>query len=228
MKLQAVIFDFDGIVVDSEPLHHQAFCRVLDPLGLPLTWERYHEHYLGFDDRDVFRERFREAGRALDDVMLRKLMAEKAFAFVAILEADGVTPYTGVVHLVRELSKHVPLAICSGALSSDIDPILRILSITSCFSVMVTADQVKVSKPDPESYRMAFTRLCEQFPGRVSDPSRCIAIEDTPAGIKAASGAGLKVLAITNTYKADTLTQAANVSGSLEHVDAAFLDGMIG
>jgi beta-phosphoglucomutase-like phosphatase (HAD superfamily) len=128
---------------------------------------------------------------------------------------------------VRELSGILPLAICSGALASDIEPILRILDIESCFSVKVTADQVKVSKPDPESYLVAFARLREKFPARVADPSSCIAIEDTPAGITAATGAGLKVLAITNTYKAEYLEEATGVEHSLENVSAGYLDQLI-
>lgn len=223
MQLQAVVFDFDGIVVDSEPLHHQAFVRVLEPLGLGFGWEDYLEDYLGFDDRDVFRERFKRAGRALDDAVMARLMAEKAQAFVDIVRAGGVTPYPGVVDLVHALAAELPIAICSGALRSDIEPILEILGLAGRFPVMVTADQVTVSKPDPESYRVAVKRLAEQFPGRVTDPAACVAIEDTPAGITAATGAGLKVLAVTNTYPADQLHGARQVVTSLGEVGLPLL-----
>jgi len=226
MKLQAVLFDFDGIVVDSEPLHHRAFVRIFEPLELPLSWDRYCGHYLGFDDRDVIRERFLEANRPLPDDMLISLMGEKARVFLDLVNEQGATPYPGVVRLIRELYSRVPLAICSGALQSDIEPILRLLDVWDCFPIQVTADQVKVSKPDPESYQLAFDRLQSAQPERITDAACCLAIEDTPAGIAAARGAGLKVLAVANTYASDLLTDADRVVDSLESVDAAFLDAI--
>ncbi|HMO03484.1 MAG TPA: HAD family phosphatase [Kiritimatiellia bacterium] len=226
MHLQAVIFDFDGIVVDSEPLHHQAFERVLAPAGFGFSWDDYVADYLGFDDRDVFRERFKRAGAALDPLRMAELMADKAQAFVDIVRAGGVTPYPGVVELITGLSECLPIAICSGALQSDIDPILDILGLTGRFPVMVTADQVSVSKPDPESYRTAFARLAARFPERVTDPARCVAIEDTPAGIAAATGAGLKVLAVTNTYAAASLGAAHRIVDSLAAVEHGLLDAV--
>ena len=227
MKLQAVIFDFDGIVVDSEPLHHRAFVKVFEPQNLDISWDRYCGHYLGFDDRDVIRERFREADRELDDSLMRQLMAEKARVFVELVEKEGITPYPGVVRLIRLLYSQVPLAICSGALHSDIEPILRTLDVGDCFPIRITADQVHVSKPDPESYLAVFEQLKEAYPGRVTDPSRCVAIEDTPAGIAAARGAGLRILAVANTYPAHMLEAADLTLPSLNSVDAAFLDGLI-
>jgi len=227
MKCQAVIFDFDGIIVDSEPLHHKAFVRVFDPINLPFTWERYYDHYLGFDDRDVIRERFKEAGRSLDDDTLAKIMQDKAGHFVDIVERDGVQPYSGVVPLIKQLSGRIPMAICSGALRSDIDPILRILHLQGSMNEMVTADQVQVSKPDPESYHLAFSRLQESFPGQVTDPGRCVAVEDTPAGIAAAKGAGLKVIAVTNTYPREALGDANQVVASLEGMTPGDFDSIL-
>lgn len=219
MNWQAFIFDFDGVIVDSEPLHHQAFVRVFDPIDLTLSWERYYDHYLGYDDRDVIRERFKEAGRALDEATLAELMRHKANRFVDIIEQEGVTPYPGVVEFIRAASEKVPVAICSGALRSDIEPVLRILGITGCISELVTADQVHVSKPDPESYRLAFQRLHNRFPDRVTQAERCLAIEDTPAGIAAARGAGLHVVAVTNTYGSESLSTANRVIKSLQGLD---------
>jgi len=227
MQVQAVIFDFDGIVVDSEPLHHRAFGRVLAPLGLDFSWEMYRDIYLGFDDRDVFRERFKRDGRPLGDALLLALMANKAQAFIDIVREGGVTPYSGVVTLIQQLSAYLPIAICSGALRSDIEPILDILGLSDVFPVMVTADQVHVSKPDPESYRLAVERLRQQFPERVTDPACCVAIEDTPAGIEAATRAGLKVVAVTNTYAASELITAHRIVDSLANVDIKLLNEVV-
>jgi len=215
--LDAVIFDFDGIIVDTEPLHYKAFQELLVPLGLGYSWEQYLETYLGFDDRDAFREAFRAGGRELSAPGLKELMDGKARAFLRIVSV-GVAPYPGVVELIRAVSGSLPLALCSGALRGDIDPILTQLGLVGAFDTLVTADEVAASKPDPESYRLAVQRLQELHPGRV-DPARSLAIEDTPAGILSATGAGLKVLAVTNSYPEERLTGACRVVASLAGVD---------
>ena len=215
--LDAVIFDFDGIIVDTEPLHYKAFQQLLVPLGLGYSWEQYLEQYLGFDDRDAFREAFRAAGRPLSDRELKALMDAKADAFQEIV-CVGVSPYPGVVELIRSISGALPLALCSGALRSDIDPILAQLALTGVFDTLVTADEVAASKPDPESYRLALARLQDIYPGRIS-AAATIAIEDTPAGIASATGAGLKVLAVTNSYAKERLTGACRVVDSLAGTD---------
>uniref|UniRef100_C6E367 HAD-superfamily hydrolase, subfamily IA, variant 3 n=1 Tax=Geobacter sp. (strain M21) TaxID=443144 RepID=C6E367_GEOSM len=215
--LNAVIFDFDGVIVDTEPLHYKAFQELLVPLGLGYSWEEYLDRYIGFDDRDAFREAFAVAGRTLSDGELKELIRGKAQAFLRIVSV-GVAPYAGVVELIRSISGNLPLALCSGALRSDIDPILAQLGLSDAFDVMVTADEVAASKPDPESYRLAVKRLQEAFPGKV-DASAAIAIEDTPAGIASATGAGLKVLAVTNSYPRERLTGACRVLNSLSGID---------
>jgi beta-phosphoglucomutase len=215
--LNAVIFDFDGIIVDTEPLHYQAFQEILEPLGLGYSWQEYQERYMGFDDRDAFREAFSVGGRSLSDEELKERIEEKAQAFLTIVSV-GVAPYPGVVELIRSISGTLPLGLCSGALRSDIDPILIQLGLTDAFDALVTADEVAASKPDPESYRLTVQRLQEIFPGQI-DPAASIAIEDTPAGIASASGAGLKVLAVTNSYPGARLTGACLVVDSLADIN---------
>lgn len=219
--LNAVIFDFDGVIVDTEPLHYRAFQELLEPLGLGYTWDEYMEDYIGFDDRDAFRHAFRSAGRSLSDQELKEMIRGKAEAFLRIV-AGGVAPYPGVVELIRSISGNMPLALCSGALRSDIDPILAQLGLNGAFDTMVTADEVAASKPDPESYRVAVERLQKRYPGQV-EPAGSLAIEDTPAGIASATGAGLNVLAVTNSYPAEKLAGAFRVVDSLDGID---LDGL--
>ncbi|HPG00458.1 MAG TPA: HAD family phosphatase [Kiritimatiellia bacterium] len=216
-RLEAAIFDFDGVIVNSEPLHCAAFQRILEPLGIAFTWDDYIEFYLGFDDRDAIRQAFRQSGKRVKDAELPALIDAKARAFEALAEERGAEPYPGVVELIRALDREVPVALCSGALRRDAEPILRKLGLRDCFKVMVTADEVAVSKPDPSSYRLAVKRLAE-VAGRVIDARHSVAIEDTPAGIEAAAGAGLKVLAVANSYKADKLSGATRVVDSLAGV----------
>jgi len=215
LKAEAVIFDFDGVIVDTEPLHYAAFQRLLEPLGLGFSWEAYVETYMGFDDRDAFIEAYQAHGARLSATELQELIDKKAQLFQKIIR-DGISTYAGVVDLIRIIhSSQTPLAICSGALRSDIAPILETLDIADCFDVIVTAEDVAKSKPDPECYRVAHARLNEcrllNLP-----PEQVLAIEDTPAGIAAAKGAGLRVIAVTNSYPAPQLTQADLIVETLE------------
>lgn len=216
--LSAVIFDFDGIIVDTEPLHYRAFQTILEPLGLGYSWDAYVSRYMGFDDRDAFAEAFHAAGKALDPAGLDELIHRKAQVFQQVI-AGGVTPYPGVTELIHGLSGSLPLALCSGALLSDITPILSQFSLENAFSIIVTADDVAASKPDPASYALAVTRLQSRFPDRGIVPAHCVAIEDTPAGIASAQGAGIPVLAVTNSYPAPDLHAADRVVASLEGLD---------
>jgi beta-phosphoglucomutase len=214
IQAEAVIFDFDGVIVDTEPIHYAAFQRVLEPLGLQFTWDEYVETYIGFDDRDAFRHVFSSHGTNLGTEELHGLIEQKALLFAEVIRA-GVSAYPGVLELISHLHEHkYPLAICSGALRSDIDPILSMLGISDFFDVIVTADDVAASKPDPECYQLAFRRLQSVHMNRFTKCAT-LAIEDTPAGISAAKAAGLLVCAVTNSYPADRLDQATFVTESL-------------
>ncbi|MGB7631077.1 MAG: HAD family phosphatase, partial [Candidatus Deferrimicrobium sp.] len=185
-------------------------------MGFP--WKEYVETYMGFDDRDAFREAFRTKGIDLDEKNLGKLVVAKSRAFQDGIR-DGVTAYPGVVPMIEFLrAAGRPLARCSGALRSDIDPILEQLGVAACFDVIVSTDDVRRSKPDPESYTIAFARLSERYATLLSAPGKSVAVEDTPAGIRSAKGAGLRVLAVTNSYGAGELVEADWIVESLESV----------
>jgi beta-phosphoglucomutase len=224
--LKAVIFDFDGVIVDSEPLHYQAFQRVLEPMGLGYSWDEYVVRYMGFDDRDAFHEVFRVHGQPLTEAALLDLIARKAAVFQEVI-AGGVAPYPGVVELIQALAGKLPVALCSGALAADIKPILDQLQLAAAFDVMVTADEVEVSKPDPASYILAVQRLQQAFSAHDITPAACVAIEDTPAGIAAAAGAGVQVLAVANSYPAARLTDASLVVDALTQVSLGSLQALV-
>jgi len=215
LRADAVIFDFDGVIVDTEPLHYAAFQRLLEPLGLGFSWERYVETYMGFDDRDAFMEAFKADGTRVSAADLQSFIDRKADLFQEIIR-DGISAYPGVVELIRSIrASQTPLAICSGALRSDIGPILETLGIAECFDLIVTAEDVARSKPDPECYRLAHARLNEIRLLNLT-PGRVLAIEDTPAGIAAAKGAGLRVIAVTNSYPAEQLSLADQIVEKLD------------
>jgi beta-phosphoglucomutase len=147
----------------------------------------------------------------------------KADAFERLVGEQGADPYPGVVTLIRALAGNVPLGLCSGALRRDVDPILKQLGIARCFNAIVTADDVATSKPDPACYTLTLQKLRPFSPGRALKASNGLAIEDTPAGIRAAKGAGLRVLALPNSYDHAKLPGADIYAESLSDVTLGWL-----
>lgn len=224
--LKAVVFDFDGIIVDSEPLHYRAFQKVLEPLGAGFAWDDYLNTYMGFDDRDAFREAFSVAGLPLSGERLVEVIALKAALFHEVA-AEGVYAYPGVVELIRSISGTIPVAICSGALRSDIVPVLEMLSLSAAFDAIVTAEDVPLSKPDPASYRLALEKLQHLFPLEAITPAEAVAIEDTPAGITSAKLAGMKVLSVTNSYPDGELVAADKIVATLAGISLEDLCALV-
>lgn len=219
--LSAVIFDFDGIIVDSEPMHFKAFNEVLEPLDKGISWEEYCETYIGFDDRDAFKAIFKNSGEKISSRNLKHLIEEKAAVFQTLIKKGDATPLPGAIELIKSIPVRLPVALCSGALREDILPILEKLGIENAFSVIVTAEDTPKSKPDPAPYQKTLEKL------GIDDAATALAIEDTPAGILSAKHAGMKVLAITNSYDRDFLMEADAVAESLEEVSRPTLENLV-
>ena len=221
--LKAIIFDFNGILVDDEPIHLELFRRVLEEEGLSLSDEDYYAKYLGMDDRGCFRAVFQAHGRELTDAKLEELIARKAVYYKQTI-AQRTRIFPGVTRLVPELAARFPLAVASGALRDEIDLILSGIGLKNCFQVIVSAEDVAAGKPHPEIFVKALRELNEKR----SEPiraSECLVIEDSKDGILAAHRAGIKCLAVTNSHPAAEL-KADKVVASLEEVSPAFLEAL--
>lgn len=224
-NLDAVIFDFDGVLVDSEPAHQLAINAVLAPLGLELSEADYEEHYLGFDDRGVFQHRFHVAKRPLEPAELRRLVDAKALAFAQVIEERGMEPFPGAVELLNALkAEKIPLALCTGATHRDVMVILNQVRALNQFDAIVTTDEVAASKPDPTCYRLALEKLWQAHPQRNIRPRHALAIEDSPWGIEAAKGAGLRVAGVETSYAAPRLHKADFTLPGLAGITPAALD----
>ncbi|MFZ2448569.1 MAG: HAD family phosphatase [Syntrophobacteraceae bacterium] len=225
--LEAVIFDCDGILVDTEPLHYRAFQKVLVPLGLGHDFEHYMDRFIGFDDRDAFLHAFREGGRELDPETLEIMIEAKGNVLQKLIE-QGVPTFPGVVELVRDIEAHgLPMAVASGALGHEVRAFIKSLGLSGAFCAVVAADDVKKSKPDPETYVLALRRLREARGWAALDPASCVAIEDTPAGIHSARAAGLFVIGVTNSFPASDLRDADHVVASLAGLDFSQLTRLL-
>jgi beta-phosphoglucomutase len=203
-----VIFDFDGVIVDSEPLHFQLFQRLLGEEGVPLTRDDYDAIYLGMDDRECFTEALSRHGKTAALKNVPEMIDRKSRLLMAeIAEKPPVLP--GAVDLVRALADRVPLAICSGALRREIEGMLEPAGIRPCFAGIVSAEDVSHGKPNPEGFTKALALLNRiQNPNPPIAPGACLVIEDSLAGIEGAKAAGMRCLAVGNSYPAAALRQA--------------------
>lgn len=221
--LQAIVFDFDGVIVDSERLHLRAYQDVLTPLGLGLTEEAYYGEYLGYDDFGFFRKYARTSGRVWDDKAIAGLVRTKAQRYEE-LSGQGQMVFPGAEAFIRAAADAVPLAIASGALTREIEDVLDRLGLRGLFLAIVGADQTLRSKPSPEPYLEAFGRL-GLASRRSLDPTHCVAIEDSRWGLESARAAGLRCVAVATTYSVEELEPYAElVVSGLDELTLVALD----
>jgi beta-phosphoglucomutase len=200
-----VLFDFNGVLVDDESYHWRAFRDVLAPLGARVTRRLYDRRYLAWDDRAACRLALRDARVAPSRrgaAAVRRLVARKRRLFRARLRRDGIGVEAGGARLVRALARDTALAVVSSAARVEIETPLRRAGLRRFFRVIVAAEDVRRSKPDPAPYRAALRRL------GLHGPSGCVAIEDSPGGIAAARAAGLPVLGVATSLPAGVLKRA--------------------
>lgn len=201
--IRAHIFDFDGILADSEPLHFASFQDILAPLGAGFSWETYVEEYMHFDSRGVFLRALSKRGETPSPDELKRLVADKGVSFLQRVAAAPPPPFPGALEALRLAASRGPIALCTAAEYADVDAILRGFGVRDLFTAVVTADDVTVSKPDPSCYRLAVQRLgCAA--------GDCLAIEDTPGGLRAARGAGCQTLGVAQTHSPEQLRPFAD------------------
>lgn len=220
--LRAVIFDFNGIIVDDEPIHFKLFQKVLAEEGITLTEEVYYERYLGFDDRGAFMAGFRENKRPLDYAKLQKLIDRKAEYYQDMIR-NHVSIFPGVHSLVSSLAEKLPLAVASGALRNEIETILKAAGLLDHFKVIVGAEDVTRGKPEPEIFLKALAALNTGERVHSIDAAQCVVIEDSKEGIRGARQAGMKCLAVTNSHPVALLKEANLIVKSLEEVTLPML-----
>jgi len=212
--MRALIFDFDGVIADTEPLHFEGLRRTLAEIGITLTQADYYENYLGFDDRGCILEALRVNNRSATGPLVQDLMHAKAMAYLASIK-DHLIIFPGVREFVEQAAVTYPLAIASGALRPEIELILEQAGIRKAFCHVTSAEDVTKGKPDPEPFLHALGGLNRKAGGAALSPGSCLVIEDSKPGIQAARSAGMKVLAIANTHTVQDLGEAHAISHTL-------------
>jgi beta-phosphoglucomutase len=204
MMLQAVFFDFDGVIADSEPLHLRAYQAVLKADGMELDRKDYYARYLGYDDVGLFEALARDRGIAVGADKIDHWIASKSRIVEDLLSKDSVL-FPGAAACVRMFAERVPLAIASGALEPEITIVLNHSGLRDCFGAIASASDGVRGKPAPDLYLLAMAKLRART---TVDPASCIAIEDSHWGLEAARTAGLRCVAVTHTYPASELGHA--------------------
>jgi len=220
--LQAIVFDFDGVIANSEPLHLTAFQQTLADEGLELTANDYYAHYLGYDDVGMFEALGRDRGLPMNHERVASLVARKGVHMQALLQSGSVL-FPGALEFIREAASAVPIAIASGALRHEIDEIIDAAGVATLFATIVAAGDTPESKPSPAPYRLAFEQL-RRHSGLDLDPRRSVAIEDSRWGLDSARGAGLRLVGVTSSYPEAELSGAELVVEGLRSLTLTALD----
>ncbi|MDT7605008.1 MAG: beta-phosphoglucomutase [Acidobacteriota bacterium] len=207
--IRAILFDYNGVIINDEPLHLEAYREVLQTEGVGLTDSEYYD-CLGMDDVTFARAAFSRVGREASDDALHALIERKTGRYVELIK-DELPLCPGVVTFVKACARQWQLAIVSMARRVEIEPVLERASLAQSFVALVTAEDVRACKPDPAGYLRGLELLNEKSGAASQSPlaaSECLVIEDSPAGIKSARAAGMRTLGVTNTVAESRLRAA--------------------
>ena len=220
--IKAILMDFNGVIINDEPIQHAAYKDIFAADGIDVTDEMYYSR-LGMDDKTFVASILQEAGRESDMDRVLEMTAAKTAHWRDIV-SESMPIFEGVENFVRKCSNELSLGIVSMAKREEIDFVLESVGIADCFDVVVSADQVTMCKPDAQCYRMGFRDLdlARTAQGHLPMVHKdCLVIEDSPPGVMAGRAADLPVLAVTNTVPAAQL-RAAGANAIAKNLDDWF------
>ena len=225
MRLQAVFFDFDGVIADSEPLHLRAYQSVLRADGIDLDRAEYYERYLGHDDAGLFEALASDRHLPLSPDKIDEWIAAKSSIVEEMLSSAAIL-FPGAAACVKMFAELVPLAVASGALEPEIEIVLEHAGLRGAFGAIASASDGVRGKPAPDLYLLAMAKLKSRLPDPF-DPGACIAIEDSRWGLEAAHLAGLRCVAVTHTYPAAALGRADLIVDSLGELTPNVVEALL-
>jgi len=207
--IQAIFFDFNGVIIDDERLQMAAYQDALREQGIELTESDYYGA-LGMDDKTFVRAAFERGRKNLTDDLLKIVLKVKAVRHQRLIE-DELPLFPGVVTFLKATARHYSLGLVSMAMLAEIQYVLDRARLRSLFSVVVSAEEVSVCKPAPDCYLIALEKLNERRRAERRPPllaNECLVIEDSPPGIVSGRQAGMRTLGITNTVSEEQLRAA--------------------
>ena len=226
MALRGIVFDFDGIIANSEPLHFRAFSDVLAGCGISLSEDAYYTRYLGYDDVGVFRTVGSDQGVAWNAVQIAA-MADRKAARLEELERGAAVLFPGAELAIRRAAEVVPIAIASGALRAEILRVLDRAGLTRLFAAIVAAEDTPVGKPAPDPYLRAVALLSAASAVPLA-ACECVAVEDSRWGLESARAAGLRTVGVAHTYDAAALGGADLIIADLSSLTIEALRAVCG
>ncbi len=213
MALKAVLFGFNGIIINDEVIRQTLSEQVLLAENLRPNPDDYHAVCLGKSDRACLKALLFQRGRTLNDEALDKLLAQETAAYRAWLEPQEKLPiYPGLEDLIfRCRTSQVKMAIVTGVERSQVEMVLAQAKLAEHFPIAIAGDDISVagSKPAPDGYLKAIEQLNVAHPDLQLQASECLAIEDSFAGIEAAKNAGISVVGVAHTYPNHMLQRRA-------------------
>ena len=212
MTLKAILFDFNGVILNDEPIHQELISEILIAENLSFDQTELHNLSLGRSDRACLTDLFNRDGRVVTEEYLTKLITAKATAYRAKLQQLQTLPiYPDVPKFLAQLQQQkLTIALVTGALRQQVELILQQTNLTQYFSVIIAGDDITTSKPEPDGYLLAVIKLNQQHPELNLQSHECLVIEDSIAGIEAAKRAKMQVVGIANTYPLHVLQRRAN------------------
>jgi len=220
--LKAIIFDFDGVITDSEVLHLRAFNQSLVPYGVKISTKDYYTNYLGFSDFDCYKALLDNGLLKIDERQIDSIIKQKSKIFEVLTKTEGRT-IEGVHDFLQMLEENkIPMAICSGSLMVEIEVMLEESRLRHFFAEIVSAEQVKKGKPHPEGFLLALQKLNKNSHTPIA-AGECIVIEDSHWGLQAGKAAGMHTVAVTNSYEAGQLAIAEKI---VAHLNELTIDKM--
>lgn len=199
--IRAIIFDFDGVLVDSEPLHEWAIRETVRPLGWTFTTERFFAEIVGRGDENAFRRIAEWNGANADEERVAAQLKVKWGLMGQGIDAEKFTIQPGAVELVRAAKQRGPVGVCSGSVRETVGTMLERIGVRDVLDALVCGDDVPRMKPAPDGYLLAAKMIGVE-------PGACLAIEDTPTGIRAGKSAGMRVVGVCHTYPREKLHEA--------------------
>jgi len=196
MRIEGIVFDLDGTLADTEPLHIDTWLVVLNNLGLKMD-ESWMHQWIGLSDRLVSEH---VCNNYLKNQSVENLQQIKQLTYRQRASSE-VKLFDHVEEYLLELSQLVPIALATNSSTDDVLAVFQATNLQRHLKVIVTANDVSNLKPHPEPYQTATSKLG-------LNPSNCIALEDSPAGINSAKSAGLQILGVENSHSAEKLKEA--------------------
>jgi beta-phosphoglucomutase len=225
MTPDAVIFDFDGVLANTEPLHLRVYQVLAAEQGFSFTSDEYYSRYLGFDDIGVFQALSRDKGLRVDGHRMTALIERKTALFQSLVRESQVL-FPGTAACLRAMRAACPIAIASGALSAEIALILTAAGLDGVVPIVVAAGDTPRGKPAPDPYLLAMERLAAAS-GRRLRPEASVAIEDSRWGLVSAHDAGLLTVGLTTSYSATELGQSDLVLSDIGEATPARLGALV-